>query len=174
MTDWRAFDEALEKYNGAFWWRDDDAISDTASLHQLLNLADSVGAPLTLAVIPANLDETLPKAIDDRNVTVAVHGWSHTNHAPEGEKKAEFRAHRPFWMRPNGANHGLMMPLVRNLFRSLSRLGTGWIKPCPSPDLDFREFPSSVNERSRNKMALFALTLTLTQLIGEERAPLSI
>jgi len=95
MTDWRAFDEALEKYNGAFWWRDDDAISDTASLHQLINLADSVGAPLTLAVIPANLDETLPKAIVDRDLTVAVHGWSHTNHAPEDEKKAEFRAHRP-------------------------------------------------------------------------------
>jgi len=95
MTDWRAFDEALERYTGAFWWRDDDAIADTAPLRALMDLADSVEAPLTLAVIPANLDASLPKAVSDRNVTVAVHGWSHTNHAPEKEKKAEFRAHRP-------------------------------------------------------------------------------
>jgi len=60
-----------------------------------MNLADEVGAPLTLAVIPGNLTETLAPAIKDRNVTAAVHGWTHTNHAPEDEKKAEFRDHRP-------------------------------------------------------------------------------
>jgi len=95
VTDWRAFDAALERFDGAFWWRDDDAISDTASLRQLMELADNVEAPLTLAVIPAHLDDTLPKLVSGRIVTVAVHGWSHSNHAPEGEKKAEFRAHRP-------------------------------------------------------------------------------
>lgn len=95
MTDWTAFDAALEQYEGAFWWRDDDAIAETDALHDLMALADSVDAPLTLAVIPAHLEESLPKAIAGRNVTVAVHGWSHTNHAPQGEKKAEFRAHRP-------------------------------------------------------------------------------
>jgi len=95
VIDWTEFDAALEQYQGEFWWRDDDAVADTPQLQTLLTLADDVGAPLTLAVIPAHLDKSLPEAIKDRNVTVAVHGWSHTNHAPVDEKKAEFRAHRP-------------------------------------------------------------------------------
>ena len=106
MTDWTAFDAALEQYQGVFWWRDDDAITDTDSLHRLMALADSVDAPLTLAVIPANLEASLPDAVAERNVTVAVHGWSHTNHAPVDEKKAEFRAHRPREVLLNEAAEG--------------------------------------------------------------------
>ncbi len=95
MTDWSALDAALEKHQPTLWWRDDDAIADTPALHKLMDLAESVGAPLTLAVIPGNLTDSLASAIKDRNVTTAVHGWTHSNHAPQSEKKAEFRAHRP-------------------------------------------------------------------------------
>jgi hypothetical protein len=95
MTDWSRFDAALERGSPQFWWRDDDAVAESPALHRLMDLAESVNAPLTLAVIPGNLEGSLPTAIKDRDVTVAVHGWTHTNHAPDSEKKAEFRAHRP-------------------------------------------------------------------------------
>ena len=95
MTDWSRLDAALDQRAPTLWWRDDDAIADTPALHRLMDLADTVSAPLTLAVIPGNLTETLAPAIMDRNVSVAVHGWTHTNHAPNDEKKAEFRDHRP-------------------------------------------------------------------------------
>lgn len=94
MTDWSRFDAALERSAATFWWRDDDAISETPALHRLMDIADGIGAPLTLAVIPGHLEDSLPAAVKDRDVTVAVHGWTHTNHAPPNEKKAEFRAHR--------------------------------------------------------------------------------
>jgi len=94
-VDWSKLDTALSKRAPTLWWRDDDAIAETAALHRLMDFADSLGAPLTLAVIPGNLTEGLANAIDGRNVTTAVHGWTHTNHAPSSEKKAEFRSHRP-------------------------------------------------------------------------------
>jgi hypothetical protein len=93
--DWSKIDAALEKRAPSLWWRDDDAVADTPALHRLMALAESVEAPLTLAVIPGNLSDSLAKAIEGRIVTTAVHGWTHTNHAPSSEKKAEFRAHRP-------------------------------------------------------------------------------
>ncbi len=94
MTDWSALDAALEHHQPTLWWRDDDAIADTPALHRLMDLAESVGAPLTLAVIPGNLTDSLASAIKDRDVTTAAHGWTHSNHAPKSEKKAEFREHR--------------------------------------------------------------------------------
>ena len=95
MTDWTKLDAELERRTPTLWWRDDDAVADTPALHRLMDLADSVDAPLTLAVIPGNLEDSLAPAVAGRNVTTAVHGWSHTNHAPPDGKKAEFRDHRP-------------------------------------------------------------------------------
>ena len=108
MTDWSRLDAALDKAETpSFWWRDDDAIADTPALHRLLDMAESIAAPLVLAVIPGNLTDGLAQAIEGRDVTTAVHGWTHTNHAPESEKKAEFRNHRPEAVLMDEARRGL-------------------------------------------------------------------
>lgn len=77
-----------------FWWRDDDAVSATEALFQLLHVAR--GTPLTLAVVPKFAKRDLAELIGSQlTVTVAQHGWAHVNHAPEGEKKCEFGKTRP-------------------------------------------------------------------------------
>lgn len=80
----------------ALWWRDDDAVAPTAALDRLLALARGWSVPLTLAVIPAGTGPELAERLGrEPAVSVAVHGWSHENHAPKGEKKQELGAHRP-------------------------------------------------------------------------------
>ena len=76
------------------WWRDDDAVAATPALDRLLDLAGSV--PLLLAAIPAGLAPSLRDRLADApRVRTAVHGLAHANHAPAGEKPAEFGPHRP-------------------------------------------------------------------------------
>jgi peptidoglycan/xylan/chitin deacetylase (PgdA/CDA1 family) len=78
-----------------FWLRDDDAVEPTRELDQLLDLTRSFAVPLTLAVIPEYTGRDLAEHIGKHDdVTVAVHGWSHGNHAGPGEKKQELGAHR--------------------------------------------------------------------------------
>ncbi|MEO1274427.1 MAG: polysaccharide deacetylase family protein [Pseudomonadota bacterium] len=97
-----------------FWWRDDDAVADTPELDRLLALADRFGAPVILAVIPANLTPGLAPRLRRTSAKAAVHGWSHKSHAPEGEKNAEFRAHRPLSTRAEETARGLA--IVRENF----------------------------------------------------------
>ncbi|RII37907.1 polysaccharide deacetylase [Pseudooceanicola sediminis] len=79
-----------------FWLRDDDAVTPTAALEHLLALTEAHDVPLTLAVIPAFSDAALAARLRRcAGVCVAVHGWSHQNHAPMEEKKQELGAHRP-------------------------------------------------------------------------------
>jgi hypothetical protein len=79
-----------------FWLRDDDAVEPSAALDRLLALTGSGAVPLTLAVIPARAGGSLAERVaPEAGVTVAVHGWSHENHAPAGEKKQELGLHRP-------------------------------------------------------------------------------
>jgi len=78
------------------WWRDDDAIAPTPALGRLLALAGQFDAPLHLAVIPEPATGELADRLTSASSTfVLTHGWRHTNHAPPGEKKAEFGPHRP-------------------------------------------------------------------------------
>ncbi|MDQ0511799.1 glycosyltransferase [Ancylobacter amanitiformis] len=80
----------------AFWWRDDDAIAPTPALDTLLAARARWAVPLSLAVIPARATPALAERLaGEAQVDVLVHGWAHVNHAPAGEKKAEFGAHRP-------------------------------------------------------------------------------
>lgn len=73
------------------WWRDDDAVADTPELERLSRLATDIGLPVHLAVIPKDAQPSLTRALAGQSSLVpVVHGWSHTNHAPEGAKKAEF------------------------------------------------------------------------------------
>jgi hypothetical protein len=62
------------------WWRDDDAQRVTPALWRLLDIAQKVGAPVALAVVPQGLDRKLPVYLrDHRKVTVMQHGVDHDN-----------------------------------------------------------------------------------------------
>lgn len=93
----RALDLRAATGNPAkLWLRDDDAIEPTTALDRLLSLIEVANIPVTLAVIPAHSGPALAKRLDTaKAVSVAVHGWSHTNHAPASEKSQELGPHRP-------------------------------------------------------------------------------
>lgn len=79
-----------------FWLRDDDAIEPTPALDRLMRLGADFDVPILLAVIPASTGEALATRLSrEEQVTVAVHGYAHLNHAPAGEKKCELGQHRP-------------------------------------------------------------------------------
>lgn len=78
-----------------FWWRDDDAVADTPALRQLLERATGQALPLWLAVIPAELQDSLPAAlIDHPGVGVLQHGVDHRNRAAPDQRKCEFPPER--------------------------------------------------------------------------------
>ncbi|MGL4727536.1 MAG: polysaccharide deacetylase family protein, partial [Bosea sp. (in: a-proteobacteria)] len=78
-----------------FWLRDDDAVADTPPLRYLFELAESAGAPLLLAIIPMQLEDSLPPLLSSRaDVTPAVHGAGHHNHAPPSRKSEEMALER--------------------------------------------------------------------------------
>lgn len=78
------------------WWRDDDAVAPSLELDRLIALAADVAAPLHLAVIPDPATAELADRLrGETTISVLQHGWRHANHAPSGQKKAEFGAHRP-------------------------------------------------------------------------------
>ncbi|WP_457092414.1 glycosyltransferase [Microvirga sp. P5_D2] len=99
--DWSPLDQALSRarsrgYPVQLWWRDDDAVADTPALDRLLSLSRRADAGIALAVIPEKIEASLAERLQaEEQAFGLVHGWSHANHAPAGEKKAEFGAHRP-------------------------------------------------------------------------------
>ena len=59
-----------------FWWRDDDAISDTPALRTLFSITDPL--PIAIAAIPAKCDVTLSALLAGYSrVAVLQHGWRH-------------------------------------------------------------------------------------------------
>lgn len=79
-----------------FWLRDDDAVAPGPALDTLLALTAEWQVPLTLAVIPQPAGPPLADRLQqESHVHVAVHGWTHANHAPARAKKQELGAHRP-------------------------------------------------------------------------------
>lgn len=105
MTGWDDLKEELDAWaavrNGAgrqatFWWRDDDAVVPTPPLCRLLDIAAAADVPVALAVIPRDTGEPLRLHLETRpQAFVLQHGWSHDNHAPDGERQEEFGVHRP-------------------------------------------------------------------------------
>jgi hypothetical protein len=74
---WRSAGEVA-----TFWWRDDDAASDTPQLRTLLSCAGTT--PIALAVIPALADRLLAEQLRGcQSVTVLQHGWRHSNHGAQ-------------------------------------------------------------------------------------------
>ncbi|HSS65698.1 MAG TPA: polysaccharide deacetylase family protein [Gammaproteobacteria bacterium] len=100
MSDWDALEAELDRWARAgnvatFWWRDDDAFEPSPALSMLLELSETHAVPLSLAVIPAKADPTLLDGLPSATKPwLLQHGFAHANHAPWGEKKAEFGAHR--------------------------------------------------------------------------------
>lgn len=96
MIDWSPLRQELAVWRRdalplEVWWRDDDVISQTPALDRLTALAVDLDLPCHLAVVPKYADRTLVSACADTTMLIPmVHGWAHENHAPEGEKKAEF------------------------------------------------------------------------------------
>lgn len=94
--DWSAVKQELaiwrrEGLDLPIWWRDDDAVTQTPALKRLQALAASLALPVHIAVIPKFADDTLVQACQSHPELIPiVHGWAHKNHAPQGDKKAEF------------------------------------------------------------------------------------
>ena len=97
---WRPLSAELDRWKRAgrvaeLWLRDDDAVQPTAALDRLLDLTARHAIPALLAVIPAHAGEPLAARLaPEPGIAVAVHGWAHENHAPDGEKKQELGPHR--------------------------------------------------------------------------------
>lgn len=76
------------------WWRDDDAVAATPALDRLLDIAGD--RPILVAAIPAKAEPSLGRRLlETKAASLAVHGLTHADHAPRGEKSAEFGPHRP-------------------------------------------------------------------------------
>ena len=115
-----------------FWVRDDDAVEPTEQLEKLLSLTEHAGVPLTLAAIPAGATRALAARIEDAaHVSVAVHGWNHQNHAPEGEKNQELGLHREQTKVVQDIAAGLAR--IRSMFgpRSVAMLVPPWNRIHP-------------------------------------------
>jgi hypothetical protein len=82
--------------SATFWWRDDDAVEETAQLRALDALSREMEVPVSLAVIPARLQRSLPQFLHQRdNFVVMQHGYSHSSYAEKGAKKIELGGERP-------------------------------------------------------------------------------
>ena len=78
------------------WWRDDDAVANTPALDRLTRIAQDIGLPVHIAVIPDLLEPSLPPVFENTPFLIpVVHGWRHISHAPQGAKNAEFGHARP-------------------------------------------------------------------------------
>lgn len=101
MTNWQPLTDEFQHWQDAgitlpFWWRDDDAIAPAVQLETLISIATDLGIPCHLAVIPKFATQSLAKRISTTDhIIPIIHGWAHENHAPAGQKKAEFGATRP-------------------------------------------------------------------------------
>ena len=98
---WRAVRDELARWHARgqrarLWLRDDDAVTVTPALVQLMEMCGEVGVTPLIAVIPAQVREDLADYLNAAPASeVAVHGWSHINHATAGSKSQEFPVHRP-------------------------------------------------------------------------------
>lgn len=78
-----------------FWLRDDDVTDPSPALDRLLAVTHDYSIPILLAAIPKPSGEALRARLEDIDaVRIATHGWSHDNHAPDGEYYQELGLHR--------------------------------------------------------------------------------
>jgi len=100
MGDWDCVASELALWGDSLpparlWLRDDDAFEPTGELEQLGQMTKQYHIPLTLAVVPKPATEILENwTRDNQHISIALHGYSHTNHAPPSAKKCELGLHR--------------------------------------------------------------------------------
>ncbi|GGH23743.1 hypothetical protein SAMN05444007_10243 [Cribrihabitans marinus] len=120
IAEWRELDAELALWRRGgltlpLWWRDDDAVAPSPALERLSVLSRALDMPVHLAVIPARADPALARHVAQHPQLIPlVHGWAHENHAPAGDKKAEFGAHRLAGLALEDAASGLRR--LRDLF----------------------------------------------------------
>ena len=135
---WRPVAEALERRSRAgrraqFWLRDDDAVEPSPALDRLLTICQGSNIPLVLAVIPQPTGEALAERLRDYDdVAVAVHGWSHQNHAGPGEKKQELGPHRAPETVSGELRHGLNKLKALHPTRMIPMLVPPWNRVDPN------------------------------------------
>ena len=76
------------------WWRDDDLIANTPNFDILMELSESIAAPVLMAIIPGLLGDLRLDAASSELVYFCQHGWRHINHEADGAAKSEFGAGR--------------------------------------------------------------------------------
>lgn len=100
MSDpWKSLHEELQQWDepAAFWWRDDDAVSETQELHQLVAIQQHHQLPLHLAAIPHDTEESLATVTNAApNVWILQHGYDHQSHAKEQQRKIELGGDQSF------------------------------------------------------------------------------
>ena len=78
-----------------FWWRNDDTAYHVNKLKPLAALAKNEGVAVGISTVPKLLTECAKTYIlQITNANVLQHGYNHTNHATESERKEELGAHR--------------------------------------------------------------------------------
>lgn len=74
-----------------FFWRDDDLSKTVPSLERFLRLSDRYNVPVAFAAIPTLLTSGAAQAVrGSRHGRIAVHGFTHTNHAAPGLPSSEY------------------------------------------------------------------------------------
>jgi len=77
-----------------WFFRDDDAGWDNDALRELLGIFAEHTMPIDVAVIPAALDAALEHELQARQASQPLglhqHGFAHTNHEPDDQRKCEF------------------------------------------------------------------------------------
>jgi hypothetical protein len=97
---WKPLLTELDRWKAAgitarLWLRDDDAVEPSPALDRFAELTSEFRIPAVLAIIPAKTGRPLADWLGGTpQLTPAIHGWSHANHAPAGEKKQELGLHR--------------------------------------------------------------------------------
>ncbi|WGI22246.1 polysaccharide deacetylase family protein [Amylibacter sp. IMCC11727] len=99
--NWQALEAEFDAWRAAdlilpFWWRDDDAVTVTPALHDLLSLSQRVEIPVHLAVIPNDLQPDLASFVTKSTLIPIAHGFAHKNHADAPAKKCEYPENRSF------------------------------------------------------------------------------
>lgn len=78
-----------------FWWRDDDAVEETPKIQLLDRLSRDMEVPVSVAVIPAVMHDSLVQFLHQRdNFTAMQHGYSHRSYALKAAKKIELGGDR--------------------------------------------------------------------------------
>lgn len=100
MSAWPELMDELDYWRdqgdiAAFWWRDDDAVTATPEIEELISLRDELDVPVAIAVIPAHADGSLADTVTGAaGICVLQHGYAHRNHAGENELKIELGGRR--------------------------------------------------------------------------------